>query len=686
MANIGQESGSSQINQIDYIHSVPETSENGRVALADEPAKSELFAADELIGRPQKYSIGSIETNAPEPDEDIGWKWEFVAAGCCGVFAVAGAGLPPGSPASSLCYGAAYIAGAWFSAIEVVELLGKRILDVHFLMLLVAAGSAMIGAWGEGATLLFLFSFSGALERYAMGRTQREIRSLFKTSPKTARLLVDGQERTLAVEEVTAGMRLLIKPGDLIPVDSEILKGNTACDESTLTGEAAPAEKFVGDSVFAGTLNLWGAVEARAVRPASQSALSRVIEIIKEAQHLKAPAQRFTDKFGTYYTYSILALTGVMFFVWWMWYGHPPFKGAGDKSAFYRSMVLLVVASPCALVLSIPSAILSAIASGARRGILFRGGSAVERLGSTTVAVMDKTGTITTGELKVEKIESFPSGKEAEIASLAFSLESYSTHPLARAIVNYGKKCGVPALPIEQFESTPGAGVQGLVNGVAVRLGKREWVQARSSASDRLEPGFSEVWVTTKELKGRIVMRDDVREKAKEMVEHLHDLGIRTVLLTGDRPETANLISNLVGIQEVKGGLKPEDKLRVITTYKRRGEKVAMIGDGVNDAPSLAASDVGVAMGARGSDAALEQADVVLMNDRLENFITALELSKRARRVIKQNLFVSLGTVVVLVTLAMIGTIPLTIGVVGHEGSTALVVLNSLRLLFSKRT
>jgi Cd2+/Zn2+-exporting ATPase len=310
----------------------------------------------------------------------------------------------------------------------------------------------------------------------------------------------------------------------------------------------------------------------------------------------------------------------------------------------------------------------------------------VERLGNTTIAVMDKTGTITTGELKVEKIESFPSGKEAEIASLAFSLESYSTHPLARAIVNYGKKCGVPALPIEQFESTPGAGVQGMVNGISVRLGKREWVQARSTHSDRLEPGFSEVWVTTRELKGRIVMRDDVREKAKEMVEHLHDLGIRTVLLTGDRPETANLISNLVGIQEVKGGLKPEDKLRVITTYKRRGEKVAMIGDGVNDAPSLAASDVGVAMGARGSDAALEQADVVLMNDRLENFITALELSKRARRVIKQNLFVSLGTVAVLVTLAMIGTIPLTIGVVGHEGSTALVVLNSLRLLFNKRT
>ena len=644
-----------------------------------------MSLANELSGY-EPLTVGVPETAPPDFDENLEWKSEFVAAALCGIFALAGAFLPNGGTARLLCFIAAYIAGAWFSAAEVVELLRKRVLDVHFLMLLVAIGSASIGAWGEGATLLFLFSFSGALEQYAMGRTQREIRSLFKTSPKTARLLLNGEEQTVPVDHIQSGMRLLVKPGDLVPVDSEVLKGNTACDESTLTGEATPVEKAAGETLYAGTLNLWGAVEARAIRPASQSALSRVIEIIKEAQHLKAPAQRFTDRFGTYYTYSILALTAIMFFVWWLWYGHAPFSAATEKSAFYRSMVLLVVASPCALVLSIPSAILSAIAFGARRGILFRGGSAVERLGDTTVVVMDKTGTVTTGDLKVEKIESFPPGNEARIASLAYSVELFSTHPLARAIVSYGKKCSVPALPIQQLESIPGAGVRAFIENIPVRLGKRDWAQASAASHNQnLPPGYSEVWLTTNGLCGRILLHDDVREQAREMVGRLHDLRIRTVLLTGDRAETAELTGSLVGIQEVKGGLKPEDKLRVITNYKRRGEKVAMIGDGVNDAPSLAAADVGVAMGARGSDAALEQADVVLMHDKLENFLTALELSKRARRVIHQNLLVSLGTVILLVTFALIGTIPLTIGVVGHEGSTVVVVLNSLRLLLRKK-
>ncbi|MGN6387603.1 MAG: heavy metal translocating P-type ATPase [Verrucomicrobiota bacterium] len=631
------------------------------------------------------FVVGTLETDTGDLPEDLEWKAEFVAATLCGIFGLSAAFIP--NPTIKLIlFVLSYIAGAWFSAIEVVELLRKRILDVHFLMLLVAAGSAIIGAWGEGATLLFLFSFSGALEQYALGRTQREIRSLFKTSPKTARLYENGEERSVPVDSVRPGMHLLVKPGDLVPVDCEVLKGTTACDESTLTGEAVPVEKGPGETLYAGTLNLWGAIEARATRAAAQSALSRVIEIIKEAQHLKAPAQRFTDRFGTFYTYAIMALAGVMFFIWWQVYHLPAFKGIGENTAFYRSMVLLVVASPCALVLSIPSAILSAIAFGAKRGILFRGGSAVERLGDTSVVVMDKTGTITTGDLRVEKIESFPPGHETEIATLAYSLEAFSTHPLARAITTHGKKLGLDALPVQAFESVTGAGVRARVRGEIVQLGKREWVDAGHSIErPKLEPGYSEVWLSSGALKGVILLRDDIREHARELVNRLHDLRIRTVLLTGDRHETAELARQITGIQEVRGGLKPEDKLRAIIAYKRRGEKVAMIGDGVNDAPSLAAADVGVAMGARGSDAALEQADVVLMNDRLENFLTALRLSKRARRVIHQNLLVSLGTVVLLVTFAMMGNIPLTIGVVGHEGSTVIVVLNSLRLLLREK-
>ena len=277
-------------------------------------------------------------------------------------------------------------------------------------MLAVALGSASIGAWGEGTTLLFLFSLSGALEGFALGRTQREIRSLFRDAPKSATVLDErGQERELQVEKLRSGMRLLVKPGAQFPVDAEIVKGQTASDESNLTGEVTPVAKDIGDTVLAGTINLWGAVEVLVLRPVSESSLQKIIHLIKDAQQRKAPAQQFTDRFGTVYTYSVLGLSLVMFFVWWLGYGQAPFgaKKLG-QSAFYHAMTLLVVASPCALVLSIPSAVLAAIAWGARHGILFRGGAAVEKLAAVNTVALDKTGTLTTGELSVETIESFP--------------------------------------------------------------------------------------------------------------------------------------------------------------------------------------------------------------------------------------------------------------------------------------
>ncbi len=617
--------------------------------------------------------------------EHADWRAELASAFLCGAFGLAGAFTS--GQVSLAFFIVAYLAGGWFSAQDVWALLKKRVVDVHFLMLLVAAGSASIGGWGEGAALLFLFSLSGALESYAEGRTEREINSLFKSSPKTARVLHDGVEETVPVERIVPGLLLLIKPGDLVPVDCELTKGQTACDESTLTGESAPVEKTITDQLYSGTINLWGAVEARALRPASQSALSRIIDIIREAQHQKAPAQKFTDRFSSWYTYGVLAAAFVMFFVWWLGFKYPPFKAATGHSAFYRTMTLLVVSSPCALVLSIPSAVLSAIAYGAKRGILFRGGSAVERLADVSVVVMDKTGTVTTGDLKVNSVESFPQGREDTVLALALSVEELSTHPLARAITSYARQKGVAAVPLSQFESVAGAGLRALADGKPLRLGKREWVLEGGATPPNIHStsGLTDVWLRYDGLIGRIALQDHFRENARGLIDELHRLNLKTVLLTGDRVETAERARTHLGIQEVKGGLKPEEKLLVIGALKRHGARVAMIGDGVNDAPSLAAADVGVAMGARGSDAALEQADVVLMNDQLENFLTALHLSKRAQRVIRQNLFVSLGTVVVLVFFALGGRIPLTVGVVGHEGSTVLVVLNSLRLLLRKK-
>lgn len=620
------------------------------------------------------------------------WKPQLVAAVLCGIFGLAGFFLK-GQPAAIYCYALAYLAGGWFTAHEVWERLRQRAIDVHFLMLAVAIGSASIGAWGEGSTLLFLFSLSGALEHFALARTQREIHSLFKEAPKVAIVLDEsGKERELPVEQLRRGLRLLIKPGAQFPVDAEIAKGRTASDESNLTGEAAPVEKSVGDTVLAGTLNLWGAVEVIVLRAATESSLHKIIQLIKDAQQQKAPAQQFTDKFGTFYTYIVLALSLAMFFVWWLVLGRAPFVSASSgQSAFYHTMTLLVVASPCALVLSIPSAVLAAIAWGARHGILFRGGAAVEKLAEIRAVALDKTGTLTTGELRVERVESFPPGWEAEVARLAFSLERFSTHPLARAITRHGKQKQLDPVEFEQFESITGQGLRAKRNGGNSFLGRREWVaegsgleSSRVAAIAKMppsEPGFSEVWVGEGNLLGRIILRDDIRPQARAVLERLRREGLRTVVLTGDRQSTADHLKQQLGLDDVRAELKPEQKVAAIQALRSDGRRVAMIGDGVNDAPSLAAADVGVAMGARGSDAALEQADVVLMHDRLENFLAAFRLSQRARRIIRQNLVISLGTVAVLVCFALLGRIPLTIGVVGHEGSTVIVVMNSLRLL-----
>lgn len=621
--------------------------------------------------------------HAHEEDE---WKPQLLAVGLCGGLALTARLLEVG-PWTIPLYLFAYLAGSWFAAQEVWERLQHRAIDVHFLMLAVAVGAAMIGAWGEGATLLFLFSLSGALEHFALGRTQKAIHSLFRDAPKVAQWIDEqGQECEMPVEQLKPGMRLLIRPGSQFPVDAEVVKGETAADESNLTGEAAPVPKGVGDTVLSGTLNDWGVVEALVLRPASESALQKIIRLIQDAQQKKAPTQRFTDKISTYYTYAILVVSTLMFFAWWLGFGLSAFANVGEtKSAFYRTMTLLVVASPCALVLSIPSAILAAIAWSARHGILFRGGAAVEKLAEVNVVALDKTGTLTTGELRVESIQSFPVGREKEMAQLAYSLERLSTHPLARAITRYGKREGMKVAELDQFESITGRGLKARHEGAICRLGGRDWInESGGGLPDDVpppEPGLAEVWIVKDGLAGRVLLRDDIRPQSRLVIDELRKAGLKTVVLTGDHKAAGEHLRTVLNVDQVHAQLKPGEKVAAIEALTGEGNRVAMIGDGINDAPSLTAAHIGVAMGARGADAALEQADLVLMHDRLENFLAAFRLSQRARRIIKQNLFISLGTVGVLVVLALLGLIPLTLGVVGHEGSTVIVVMNSLRLL-----
>mgnify|MGYP002134399245 CR=1 FL=1 len=625
-----------------------------------------------------------------EDEDHEEWRLMALLAAGCLIFGILGLvaeflKVAPGIPVA--LYILAYLCGGWDAAGDAWERIRKGQLDVHFLMLAVAAGAAVIGAWREGALLLFLFSASGAMEHFAMGRTKKAIDALFRGAPKTARVLKDGKEEQIPVGELTPGMIVLVTTGEQIPADLEVVRGESACDESNMTGEAVPVPKRPGDTALSGTINLWGVLEGRVLRPASESSLQKIIRLIQNAQNLKAPSQRFTDKFGTGYTWAILSLCTVMFFVWWLALGLPPFDGAdGKASAFYRTMTLLVVASPCALVLSVPSAILSAIASGARRGILYRGGAAIETLADVKVVALDKTGTLTSGNLTLAEIEVFE-GTEEHFRKAAHSLARLSEHPLSRAIRKIAASWGTAAMEVANFETILGKGVRATVDGETFVMGSRKLVLSLERFADRELPSAGStagavVWVAGDRTLGRMVFTDEVRPESAVTLQALHAKGVRTVMLTGDHREAAELIGKKVGIGEILPELSPDKKVEAVENLKEGGTvRVAMIGDGVNDAPCIAAADVGIAMGARGSDAALEQAEVVLMNDRIENFLLARMLSVQAKGIITQNIVVALGTVVVMVCAAFVYPVPLTLGVAAHEGSTLLVVLNSLRLL-----
>ena len=619
------------------------------------------------------------------------WKKLAFLAGLCLLFGLAGwIAQRAAAPAVIILplFALSYLCGAWDAAGESFERIRHGELEIHFLMLAVAFGAALIGAWGEGALLLFLFSAAGAMEHFANARTQEEIGALLRGAPKTATVLENGQERELAVDSLLPGMHLRVRAGEQIPVDIRVTAGESACDESNLTGESRPMSKQPGDIALAGTLNSWGVLDGEVVRPASQSALQKIVNLIEQAQHLKAPSQRFSDRFGTGYTYFVLLSCLAFFLVGWLILKWPPFLAETTRaSAFYRAMTLLVVMSPCALVLSVPSAILSAIACGARRGVLFRGGAAIETLADVKTVALDKTGTLTEGTPALVQIDSL-GGTEKDLISAAYNLARLSNHPLSRALQKICAQRDASLLDMTHIESTAGAGITARRRGLLYALGRRDFVQAAVSSSDcsaarAEEHDVAEVWVAGPGVCGRFLLRDQLRAEARAMLAQLHRAGIRTVMLTGDRTATAELIARQAGVDQVQSQLSPDEKVRAVQELKAHGDHVAMIGDGVNDAPSLAAADVGVAMGARASDAAMEQAEVILMNDRLENFVIAYELSRRAKRIIGQNITIALGTVIVMALLALVRGIPLSLGVVAHEGSTVVVVLNSLRLLFA---
>ncbi len=589
----------------------------------------------------------------------------------------------------------AYLFGGTLSAITAIKLLAKREVSIDLLMVLAAIGAAMVGHWEEGAILFGLFSLSNALEDYALGRTRRAVRALMDLTPEQATVLgPDGVETVIPVDRLQVDDLVLVRPGERIAADGFVDRGESAVDQAPITGESMPVSKHPGDEVYAGTINTTGALQVRVSRIARESTLSRIVAVVEQAQEQKSRTQRFTDRFEGSYAIAVI-VASVLAFLGFYYLG-----GENRGDAFYRAITLLVVASPCALVISTPASTLSGLANAARNGILFKGSGYLEDLGQVDTIAFDKTGTLTQGKPAVTDVVPLDAGwSENELVTLVASAENQSEHHISTAMTACAAERGCALIPTDRFDSVPGKGIIATVDGAMVAVGNAylfadlgiDTTEANVVAEQLRAEGKSAVLVGDgAAVRGVIAMADTLRPNAGEVVSELSSLGIkRTAILTGDHQAVAATIARELGITEYYGDLLPEQKLDVIRqmetgTADGSGQKtarVAMVGDGVNDAPALATATVGIAMGGAGTDVALETAGVVLVADDLTKLPYAVALSRRTRRIILQNLGFSLTVIITLVTLVLTVGIPLPVGVVGHEGSTIIVVLNGLRLL-----
>ncbi|MAS32436.1 MAG: cadmium-translocating P-type ATPase [Anaerolineaceae bacterium] len=591
-----------------------------------------------------------------------------------------------------------YVAGGLFGAKTALESLRERRIDVDMLMVLAALGAALIGQWHEGAILLFLFSLSNVLQEYAIGRSRQAIKSLMKLYPEEARVRRGSTIEVIPATQIQIGEVVLIEPGERIPVDGTVRQGRSAIDESSITGESMPVEKIPGDHVFAGTLNQQGVLDVEATQAASNTTLARIIKLVEDAQDTKAPTERFLERFEQVYATFIIGAVLLFILV-------PPLLGMVDnfEAHFYLAMVLMTVASPCALVISTPAAFISAIAAAARAGVLFKGGAYIEQMAAIKAITFDKTGTLTEGKPEVTDVISCCELGENELLTVAATVEVRSEHPLAKAVVHEAEHRGLVVGEVQDFEAVTGMGVVSKVDGRVVRLGSIKYLQERNPMPPQLNEAFGKLEAQGKTVigvvregqcddcgacdygrrdcdwMGIIAMADQLRPEAKSVIAGLKQAGIEQVaMLTGDNPRVAHTIAHELGIDRVYAGLLPEDKVRILKQIQDETGPVAMVGDGVNDAPALATAAVGVAMGAAGTDVALETADVVLMGDKLELIAYAIKLSKKARRVVWQNIIFSIAVIIMLIAGALFVSLPLPLGVLGHEGSTVIVVLNGL--------
>jgi len=638
---------------------------------------------------PDEQGSGGSGAAAKGPFASLGAYQELIWPAIAGAALLTGYFVAKGGfqYAGYALYAVAYAVGGWEATRDGVRQLVRGRLDIDFLMVVAAIGAALVGEFVEGALLLFLFSLGHGLEHLALSRARSAVTALAHIAPKRARLRrADGSEEEVPVEQVAIGDTVVVRPGERIAADGEVNEGRSAVDQSAITGESMPVDKAPGDGVFAGTVNGDGALVVRVTQLASESLVAKMVRLVAEAQASKSTAERAAEKFTRVYVPCVLAATALAIVV-------PPLAFRQDWSvSFLRAMSMLIGASPCALAISTPAAVLAGLARAARGGVLVKGGAHLENLGILKSIAVDKTGTITRGRPELTALRPLPGVGEDELLRVAASVESASEHPIARAVVAAARARGIAVPQPKDAIAVKGKGVEAIIDGTRAGVGRATLFvgHAELASSAELERIAAEIQsqamtamavVHGARALGAIGVSDRARDEAKGAVAALRALGCEVVMLTGDNSATAQHVAGEVGIARVEAGLMPEQKIGFIHELVARDKAVGMVGDGVNDAPALAAATVGVAMGHGGTDVALEAADVALMSDDLTRLPFAIDLGRATRTMIRQNVIFSMGVVVALIPLTLFGLVPLSVAVICHEGSTVLVALHGLRLL-----
>lgn len=628
-------------------------------------------------------------------DHEHGWSRaetiSLVASGAlvAGALTVRFAGA--GNTAVAALSAAAMLSGGWFLLPKAVRALRRLRPDINLLMVIAATGATVVGEWVEAATVVFLFGVAEWLEGWAERRARRATEALLEIAPKTAAVKRGESFVELPVEEVTVGDIFAVKSGMSVPLDGEVLAGRSAINQAPITGESVPVEKKKGDAVFAGTINGEGALEIRVTKAAGDTTLARIIRLVREAQEQKAPSQRFVDAFARYYTPGV-TLGAVLIFV------VPPLFFGGEWSDWlYRACVLLIIACPCALVISTPVSVVAGLTALARRGVLVKGGAHLESLARLRALALDKTGTITEGRPVVQAVETIGPSGAADVLRIASAIDAHSAHPLAQAVVRHAQERGITFPRAQDYQNHSGRGAQGVIEGHPYFVGNHRFAHELGVCSEDIEArlaaiesrGQSVVVVGHRphddcagEVLGIIAVGDAVRSDSARAVRALHAAGVeKVVMLSGDNQRTASFIAAQVGIDEARGDLLPDDKVAAVKALRDRHEFVGMVGDGVNDAPAMATATVGIAMGAVGTDAAIETADIVLMRDDLTMVAESVRLGRRTLGIIKFNITLSLGLKLLFLVLTLLGHASLWLAILADTGATLLVTGNALRLL-----